>query len=399
MKHTCQRMLIAGKEVNCILGGACMPSKTNTVEACPKFVKPGTHSAHKKPSAKPLPMVDAPCIHRGEENGLANCPSCKGNVQLKTFTCAINGKCTIGKQAPGVECCKGCTDYTVDEPLNPVRNVRVDLPPPRQGLPGHYNCGLVRHDGRLLMVSRLGWSGSRTYLSELADDYRVASTRDLGIQHPRAYSGVEDPRILAIGSELKVVVTGYESANAGATSILVASLDRDLKVASVVAPHYEQRLTWEKNWAPFEYDGRLHFVYTVNPHVILRMEEDKTIEVGRSTNIFPWRSTALRGGAPPVRVGNEYYHWFHSVQTTKKGKLVYGLALYAFAARPPFQVTRRVSHVIMTPDNEIRGWNKTVVFPCGAVLEDGVWKISYGKQDRECWIVEYDSAEVEKRLR
>lgn len=53
-----------------------------------------------------------PCIHRGEENGRIECPSCSGMVQVKTFDCAVHGSCTLGKRLDEMACCVGCGDYS-----------------------------------------------------------------------------------------------------------------------------------------------------------------------------------------------------------------------------------------------------------------------------------------------
>lgn len=51
-----------------------------------------------------------PCVHRGETAGEVICPSCKGRVALKVFSCAKHGECTLSKPA-GKPCCATCGDY------------------------------------------------------------------------------------------------------------------------------------------------------------------------------------------------------------------------------------------------------------------------------------------------
>ena len=396
---TCTHLRHHGYDYGCSVLGKCEPAYADvtTLATCLKF-KRAYRKGEQKPAVnreKVPPLVSLPCVHLGDDTGkMVDCPTCKGHVQLKTFVCAVHERCTIGKQAPGVQCCVGCVDRTEHGHLPLVKMTKLPT------LADHYNCSLIRHHGKLLMASRLGWAGSRVFLSQL--DERTLQpiwSRDLAIQHQRAAVGVEDPRLVVVGDRLHVVATAYENANEGHTSILVAKLDNDLKVQSIVVPHKEGRSKMEKNWAPFEFGGLLHFVYTVNPHVVIRMEEDKTREVGRADNIFPWRNTALRGGCGPVLVGDEWWHWFHTVNTTRKGKLVYGLGLYTFQNRPPFLPLRRCSNVILVSDVELLGWNKTVLFPCGSVLEPGGrWLISAGVNDRESRIYEFDHYEVEKRL-
>ena len=52
------------------------------------------------------------CKFLGAPTGeTATCPSCRGGVQLKLFSCQIHGSCTPGKAAPEIACCTGCKQY------------------------------------------------------------------------------------------------------------------------------------------------------------------------------------------------------------------------------------------------------------------------------------------------
>jgi hypothetical protein len=60
----------------------------------------------------PLPAPEPPrssrmvvCPHRGAEVRREVCTSCGGRVEIKIFSCAIHGECTIAKQLPGVHVC------------------------------------------------------------------------------------------------------------------------------------------------------------------------------------------------------------------------------------------------------------------------------------------------------
>ena len=53
-----------------------------------------------------------PCAALGAYTGTtADCPSCRGRVQIKLRGCAVHGRCTEVKSAPGVACCATCPDY------------------------------------------------------------------------------------------------------------------------------------------------------------------------------------------------------------------------------------------------------------------------------------------------
>lgn len=71
---------------------------------------------------RPAPAPAAPCVHLGAPAGrTVACPSCRGRVELKLFHCDVHGRCTLGRQAPGVACCAGCPDRAA---------TRAALPPP-----------------------------------------------------------------------------------------------------------------------------------------------------------------------------------------------------------------------------------------------------------------------------
>ncbi len=59
------------------------------------------------------PLPEHPCRHRGEEVGLELCPSCKGHVEVKLFSCKIHGKCSTHKKLEATACCRGCHDGPV----------------------------------------------------------------------------------------------------------------------------------------------------------------------------------------------------------------------------------------------------------------------------------------------
>ena len=57
------------------------------------------------------PVMRLECRHLGSETRQQDCPTCKGNVRLKVFGCAVHGECTIDTAQSGVACCGGCGDY------------------------------------------------------------------------------------------------------------------------------------------------------------------------------------------------------------------------------------------------------------------------------------------------
>lgn len=337
----------------------------------------------------------ARCRHRSvEPTGEQIENKARAGERLKVYTCAVYGKCVLKDGPPnGVACC-GCACPG----RQPIVTADVLRTTPI-ALPNHFNPGLCEFQGRTYLASRLGWEGGRVHLSELDGSFRVRWTRELKTFHPAALQGSEDPRLFVFDGALHVAFTGYEKARASATSQLVARLDSKLEVESVQAPQYAQRATWEKNWTFFELSGQLHSVYSISPHVVLRHDGTGTMVSARVESALHFgEQTALRGGAPPVRVGAEYYHWFHTVER-QSTCTVYGLALYTFDAKPPFAPRRFIPRILLTTDETCFGGKKRVVFVCGALLRQGEWLISYGHSDRECRIAAFSQDGVEAELR
>lgn len=356
-------------------------------------------------------IISHPCDHLGRPTGkTVLCGTCKGRVELRTFSCVVHGECTQGKRVGDTACCVGCPDdsrkvsppavaaVTTPTRLIPERTIKIDMPHVERadGHGDHYNCSIIRWRGKTLMASRLGWVGSSIWLCELGDDWQVVpgTLRDLGIQHPNAFRGVEDPRLFEFNGGLCLTFSGYDQ-DMQHTSLFWAVLTDDLRVESTHAPKYGKRRAWEKNWSAFEHNGKLHFVYSVSPHVVLRVDGDQATEVARTTHDFAIPGHQLRGGAASVRIGGEWYSWFHTFGVTN-GVTTWGLGLYTFAATPPFQLTRKVQEIILTADPVEQP--KNILYPCGAILRDGTWAISYGSQDRECWAAEFDARKVERAL-
>jgi predicted GH43/DUF377 family glycosyl hydrolase len=181
---------------------------------------------------------------------------------------------------------------------------------------------------------------------------------------------------------------------------MVCRLGDQFQVEAVWLPNYADRAPLEKNWQFFEHGRRLYSIYSVDPHVVLRHEGRHAERVAATGHGYRWPGQHLRGGAPPVRVGDEYYHWFHSMRREDGDHFHYELGVYTFAARPPFRLRRGTPAALLSvnPEENIPGWNKSVIFPCGAMFRDGQWIISYGQDDRECRIAEFAAADVEKSL-
>lgn len=168
----------------------------------------------------------------------------------------------------------------------------------------------------------------------------------------------------------------------------------------------------EKNWMFFAHDGALWAIYSIAPHIVLSvtLAESGPIHC-RPVYTQSWDVTAytarygqLRGGAPPVRVGDHYVTFCHSafvahpwrrrffrlLRKAPTNITHYVGGVYGFAAEPPFAPLWLCATPPIFPPHLPRHrpqLNPVVdysAYPCGALLQDGQWIVSFGARNEYC---------------
>ena len=103
-----------------------------------------------------------------------------------------------------------------------------------------------------------------------------------------------------------------------------------------------ESLSDEKNWIAFQYKNALHYVYSIEPHVVVKVDDDEGschLAYNTSSPYLESLSTqvSLRGSATAVRYDESSFialiHTYdgHSVEP-------YQTLVYKFASQPPFRV-------------------------------------------------------------
>lgn len=286
-----------------------------------------------------------------------------------------------------------------------VRRVRIpDETLPKQPSGFAFNGSLFVYQGRNLLAYRSGWAGSMIYVAELRDlvSYDPVRSTALALQHPLANYGREDPRLFVHKGRLHVSFIGVQGRGwrTGITTHqLYARLHDDLTVEQVYAPAYAGRQAWEKNWSFFESDGRLYAVYSIAPHRVLLIDGDRAELAHESSHRWPWTGGELRGGAPPGRLGDEFFHFFHGC-TGAHSTRRYNVGCYTFSPWPPFRILRRTVNPLSwdDPATKPRDQYCPTVFPSGAVRDGDTWKVSCGIHDRWLEVWEWPARQVETAL-
>lgn len=151
----------------------------------------------------------------------------------------------------------------------------------------------------------------------------------------------------------------------------------------------------EKNWVPFEWNGRLFFSYFLFPHEVV--EADLTTGECRyvcvTQRVHPWNYGQVRGTTPPILIKGEYLAFFHSSTKLKsnisKGNEIrhYFMGAYTFSSQPPFEITKASPSPIMAKNMyTFSDMFDHIVYPCGNIVLGENLYLSFGKKDEEIWI-------------
>lgn len=341
------------------------------------------------------------CKYLGSATGnTPQCLSCQGTVRIKTFACAVHGECTTHKPITNVACCMSCDWYCSTSLGREVaRFDQHNLGPHLPGL--RFNASLLEDGDGYLIACRNGWAGSQILLGRLdAQLQPVGTMKALNLWHRDASIGAEDPRLFRYRGKLHVAFIGVAAdVRPLHTNQLYAQLGERWNVEEIFHPQYADRTAWEKNWACYEHDGDLLAVYSIDPHRIIRIDGNRTELVHETPTPKCWQGGTPRGGGPPVRVGSEYWHFFHA-RLGNQWSPTYNMGLACFQAEPPFRLTRMTPWPILMADRKTKpeAQYAPVWFVCGSVRRERDWLLSAGVHDRWVELRVIDHADLEKAL-
>jgi predicted GH43/DUF377 family glycosyl hydrolase len=294
---------------------------------------------------------------------------------------------------------------TPPDALPPTNSFRIPDETLEKGQKGKaFNGGVIPYKGKHLLAYRTDWIDTQAWVCEVSRDGFVPQTRPvrLALQgNARSAAGNDDPRLFVFRDRLHVSFTARQDdpRTPNITHVGYARLRDDYSVEQVYYPEYKaRRFPHEKNWQFFEHGGELYCVYAIRPHhVVLKIDGERVVKVYPAAHATPWSGGLSHGGAAPVRVGGEYWHWFHGV--VKPGKpvgAVYSVGVYSFEAKPPFRVTRSSPRPLLWCPEEGRpaGQDYRVVFPTAAFLEGDRWTVTGGVHDSWLQAWEWDAGGV-----
>lgn len=292
--------------------------------------------------------------------------------------------------------------------------------------PDAFNPSIIRWNGSILMSFRIYNPKNRSsnpfalvWLNENFEPMTVPQIFELPFHNPVLPSKQQDPRLVTVGGRLFVVYN----------NILEHVIHREIRRMFVAELFYDggqftasdpeclidfegsNEMRYEKNWVPFEYQGKLFLGQSLTPHRILHplLGTGMCETIATSLGSIQWNWGPLRGGTQALLDGDHYLSIFHSwtdiptIQSNGRKIAHYVIGAYTFQAHPPFAITAMSPTPIVAESFYRPPFYKTwkpmrCIFPAGIVIDDNDLWISYGRQDHEIWIAKLDKKSLLQSL-
>ncbi len=165
----------------------------------------------------------------------------------------------------------------------------------------------INDNGNYLYPPHMDYIHTENYWTVLNDNkiveqYRIKLSPTMQTEYKRQYYGIqglEDGRHIKYNGKTYISFTSFEYGKEAKASMVLTRLNDKYQIDKIVSLKYhEDRI--QKNWVPFEYEGKLCFVYSYQPFVILSVDP----ETGNCEEIvnkqYQYHLGDLRGSAPPI---------------------------------------------------------------------------------------------------
>ena len=295
----------------------------------------------------------------------------------------------------------------------------------------YFNPGVMDYQGKRYLAARKFWMDYQNYwdyrsvvsFMEILPGMKLGKERVLQYKLRDERESVEDPRCSIVGGKPSISCCAWippkkiESAHHQPKIVIHQSLFQlgdNWKVEAILDPVYggntstlNHGLKPEKNWLWFDHEGRTYFVYQTEPHIVCEVKDGVVVDEHKTFASLGWTLGDIRGGTPPVRVGDHYLSFFHSSMPWKKlprygVRRMYFAGAYLFEAKPPFQIvaaTRTDKRLLSGTWNEPTAESvPAVVYPTGAILDGNEWFITMGVNDCRCAWMKIPHERVMERM-
>ena len=267
-----------------------------------------------------------------------------------------------------------------------------------------YNSGMMEDSHGLLFCSRsfCPWTQTAELVWQRLAGHRLVPIGSLNL---RAKGPVhfEDARLLMHNDRLLVAYTEgrYDRKPFLSAQGLALMAPNGLQPARQFQIHFGGNFRRsEKNWQFFSRGGHLHFVYSIQPHIVARLNGSVQVDDEWTTKAeIHWPGGTLRGGTPPILDGDSYVSFFHASHKHPTRHRRYSMGAYRFDSKPPFSILEITDPILVGSENDTTlphpyhpAWRPLTVFPAGAVKRGDGYLVCLGVNDSSDALLEIPDA-------
>lgn len=256
-----------------------------------------------------------------------------------------------------------------------------------------YNMSVLQVGDNLWKTYR--YHPGKSWRTDLA--LKVESS-EVTIRPPAKYAhhSFEDGRLFMFGGKPHISLTIARSRAPGQPADPCiqgfGQLQPDGQIVNWVEPKIGKN-DWssqEKNWVYFEFNRRLHVIYSLSPAQIVYELDAAGKSVREYKTPVPACSFGdLRGGTQPLEYRGQWLRFVHANQTNRKSDNYWNYALGAvlMESAPPFRVTAISRNPVLVGNelfSEAPHWKPRCILPYGALRNGDGFEVAVGLNDCEC---------------
>ncbi len=282
----------------------------------------------------------------------------------------------------------------------------------------YFNCALAQRDDGLWLVVRRSRNRARLHfgfndlVAFLLDPVTLRPIRGVPVQMQKRWPDEqwEDPRVMMVNGRTFISCCDFiwnRTAWTGAHQI-IEEVDANWSSIRRFDPTYGfngdnlgHNTKHEKNWLFFRHDDAWHLIYGAEPHVVAMFDDGfNLVNEWKSDRDLCWDFGEVRGGTPPVFYQGRYWTFFHSSTKWRPPYRQYHMGAYAFNPKPPFDIDLVTIAPLLSGsyDDPHSDTKPIVVFPCGAIIRDKKWLITFGVNDLKCGFMEIPHNDLLERM-
>jgi predicted GH43/DUF377 family glycosyl hydrolase len=228
------------------------------------------------------------------------------------------------------------------------------------------------------------------------------------------WHGVEDPRITEFDDRLYMIYAaynGYQMARPAITSInksdfLQGQWNWELPKPMTDTPRHHGQGNKNVVLHPEKVDGKFVLYHRIWPHICIDYVDDLDFGPGKkylknlkkiTARGDSWDSHKIAVAAPPIRIPEG---WLMIYQGAGSQDRQYKVGAMILDVDDPSRVLYRSNYPILCPSEWYENEHKFgIVYPCGAVVRDGILNIYYGGSDKYVCLAQVPLIEFIEKLK